>query len=377
MNKKILLIGPTGFRQGIWETRCKYIMPDLVEPLHEHCELHMVTARIPSWGATVFKRFLEKYKIIHHTRAPNASVCGDYSNLYNLLNITNSLKPHLITNIFGGATFGLEMTVAGKYTGAKTALRMAGDEIGSRILLGKYKGNQDRFDFDTGSQRLGVTAADSIIAMSTWEKKRIINAGASPEKVHICPRGIDLNKFSPRYPTQKTKARNFLYIGRKSAEKGYFLVEQAAKIIKKINPKVKFFFAGDFEPHQDNNCVYLGFVDSDSLPDLYESVDAVIMPSHTEGFPQVVAEGMCMSKPCILPKSIFKDMFTDGQEALLSENTPENLCENILRLTLDEKLCYSLGLSGRKYAEKYFDRNIWANMYRKIILEQTLGDRAK
>jgi glycosyltransferase involved in cell wall biosynthesis len=368
--KKILFVGPLGFRQGVWETRANYIFPDLFDAVPPNHRIYMITQRVPDFAKVSLKSLCNKFGITHYESRPKSKGLNSYD--YWLSEITyfsNVIGPDVITNIFAPATLGLPMGIVGNKIGAKVVLRVAGDEIGSRIPMGIYDNNLNQLETDLAFQSLAHQMADKIIVMSPLEKQRVCRDLPESErnKVVVCIRGVDIQRFSNNSNNSALNSvKKFLFLGRKSLEKGYDILEKVADITQEDN--VEFVFAGSFEPKKNRNKNYIGWVDYNNLQSTFSEADVFIMTSRTEGFPQVAAEAMAMGMPCILPSHLFGNIFKDRHEALLVSLNPEEISQKIYQLTKDDKLANSLSKNARKFAKNKLDKKKWSRTYHDIIL---------
>jgi glycosyltransferase involved in cell wall biosynthesis len=369
---KILYVGPAAFNPNTWRTRAEYILPDLFSSLGEGVELHLITGDVPEFAVEPLL-FLCKRFAVHHNeigiKRDSESRVAHWRRVVS--EVACSVKPVVITNSFGAQWMGEVIGHAAARSGARAVIRVAGDEIGSRQALGMYKDEQQK-ETDLAAERAGFLGADTIIAMSPWEKARIEGIpGVAKDNVKICIRGVDLSRFAPAANAAAQKrAKRFLYVGRKSAEKGYDIIEAAAKKVYQEDPEIQFVFVGDFEPEKVENRHYLGWVEAADLPALYRSVDAFVLTSRSEGFPQVVAEAMATGLPCIVSEHLFSTVFRHEEDALLTALMPEAVVQQILRLTHDIDLTARLARRSREIAETSLDMNLWNQCYASIILGQ-------
>ncbi|MCP4021133.1 MAG: glycosyltransferase, partial [Desulfobacteraceae bacterium] len=318
-SQPLLYVGPSAFRPGIWETRAAYILPDLFNAVPDQFQIHLLTAPVPEFAKESLENLCQRYDIQHHEAGEKPDHISAYEYWRTeILSVSRQINPCALTNIFGPVTLGAAMGFAGRETFARIILRVAGDEIDSRISMGIYGKTIERLDVDTAHQAMGFQLADTIIAMSPLEKERICKDLPQNQwdKVIVSIRGIDISRFAGTCKNYLSEpVQNFLYVGRKSLEKGYDILEAVADLTFEQNPNIRFTFAGSFEPEKTKNRDYIGWVDSKDLSKTFAQTDAYIMTSRSEGFPQVAAEAMATGLPCILPEHLFRNLLTHEKEA--------------------------------------------------------------
>ncbi len=370
--KKVLYLVPWEFREGIWDTRAKYIFPDLFDEIHEQAEIYMMTGPVPPFARKSLQALCDRYGITHFEPSAQSNA-GARSNVWfsEALQLANVIRPDVVTNIFGVLNVGIAIGVIGRLLPCRSVLRFAGDEIGVRKLLGTYDEEPQRLGRALLDQTLSMALVDAIITMSPWELKRIQNIVTDSTKTKVCIRGVDLEKFSPKRERSSSGCMRFLYVGRKSLEKGYDLIERTADLLREKRPEIEFVFAGNFPVGEQGNRKYVGFVQSEDLPALYDHADALILTSRTEGFPQAVAEAMAMSKPCILPEQPFGQMFRHEEDVLLTQLDAQSLADAVLRLHSDPTLGDRLAQSSLRIARTELDRQRWKGRYRSIIFGES------
>ena len=365
---RVLFLGPGKYALGVWSTRAKYIFPDLFGPLSDIADIHMITSAVPEFAKNGMRALTREFGIkVIESRLGNPRAW-----LHSTLRAIKDVQPDVLTNIFAGISMLYAAGMAGRLAGVKSVLRIAGDEIATRLAVGTYEAGSTKHIQDKFLEDIGVNLADRIIVMSDQERGRIKSRlVVDRDQTAVVVRGVDLTVFKPASDIGKPKApRKFCYVGRKSLEKGYDLIEQAARIVANEMPDIEFHFAGTFEPGRQGNAVYHGFVEAEDLPKFYGESDAFVLCSRNEGFPQALAEAMAMAKPCIVSRHLFENSFADGEDALLVDTTPESVAKAVLRLARDTELSARLAARSRSIAETSLDRAGQRQAYRQIILDR-------
>ncbi len=365
--KRILFLGPNQFKNGVWQTRAEYILSDLFEPIFHEADLYLLTGPVPDFAIEVIDNLKTRYKIHHYALSENGK--GDERQwLVEASQYGLEIQPDIVTNIFGVVIFGFVGAKVAVTVDARFIQRVAGDEISTRIALGRYASGSKEHVRDLRKEMVSYNGAHTIITMSPWEQRRVQNLCIEKKKVEICFQGIDLCKFSPPKKDVSTKITKFLFVGSKAKEKGYDLIESAAKGLETDFPDLEFVFAGNFTSGKEGNRTYFDLVESNKLPELYKTVDAFVSSSRVEGMPQVVMEAMAMGIPCIVSRHLFESMLTDGEEVLFTDLDSDDLANQIVRLHTEKSLGKNLAKRSREYAEKHFSKEHCRHIYKKILL---------
>lgn len=377
MKQKVLFVGPAGFNPNSWKTRADYILPDLFASLGAVFELYLLTGPVPEFARDSMAALCRKF-LVQHIEIPYPGKYGDQTERWRKMveEVALSIRPSVITNSLGSLRLGEAISYGAAKSGARAVIRVAGDEIASRLAMGTYADDESRHKADLQLERAGFMTADTIIAMSPWERRRILDVlGNGAGKVKVCIRGADLSRFAPvSMGLSKRIARRFLYVGRKSAEKGYDIIESAAQMVFQTNPELEICFVGDFEPGRIENRNYLGWVEAANLPELYRSVDAFVLTSRTEGFPQVVAEALASGLPCIVSEHLFASILKHEEDALLTSLSPEDVAKQIIRLATDAQLVEQLSIRAREIAEQSLNQESWRKRYLDLLSGRSIEE---
>ena len=189
--------------------------------------------------------------------------------------------------------------------------------------------------------------------------------------------GVNLREFSAcEYPPEKEPIR-FLFVGRIMKEKG---VDELFYSIQKIKGKyenVCFDFIGwyedDYKPIvedlQDKGYVSFYGFQSDVRP-FIKKAHCIVLPSYHEGMSNTLLEGAAMCRP-LITSNIHGCMeaVQNGRTGYLAEvKNADSLYEKMVEfIELPYEQKEKMGLNGRNYMKKNFDKNSVVDMTLKAI----------
>ena len=121
----------------------------------------------------------------------------------------------------------------------------------------------------------------------------------------LLPSELDDFWFKKDFNKKINNKIGLLYVGRFRAEKGYLSL---ISIFKKMNKRIKDYHlrltlvgAEKKERLKDKNIKIMKQVNNDNkLKKIYDSHQIFILPSYTEGYPQVILESLSRKKPVII-----------------------------------------------------------------------------
>jgi glycosyltransferase involved in cell wall biosynthesis len=168
------------------------------------------------------------------------------------------------------------------------------------------------------------------------------------------------------------------YIGRLSEEKGIDFIEAIPGLVQQNN-NLKFLIGGDgplktrIEKYltEKNLCSKVelaGWIPYDNLPQTLNKLRLILLPSLTEGLPNIMLEAMACGTP-VLATSVgaIPDLIIDGETGFIMEsNSPECVADNILR-TINYSDLEAVAMRGRKLVEKEFTRENAIAQYDNIL----------
>jgi glycosyltransferase involved in cell wall biosynthesis len=196
---------------------------------------------------------------------------------------------------------------AARLAGVPAAVMVGGSDV---LVLTQGRGRRERV--------LEVLRdADAIIPVSEDIKSKLTGFGISAEKVHVVPRGVDSERFHPGSPAA-AKARLhvsvrgpiLLWVGRMVPVKGLDVLIDACAKLRAHGIAFHQYLVGDGPLRSaleqravasgvSDAITFVGNVAHSDLPDWYRVADFTVLPSHSEGVPNVLRESLACGTPFI------------------------------------------------------------------------------
>ena len=227
-------------------------------------------------------------------------------------------------------------------------------------------------------QNIGYRISDIIVVYSPllireWnlEKyKRKIKIG----REHF----IDLTTF--RMMRQLSERANMIgFIGRMNFEKGFENFLDSLPAILESDKNLKIVIVGDgplkhlipkkvSKEQLENNVKIENWIPHEDLPRIYNNLKLLIIPSYTEGLPNVLLEAMACGTPVLAtPVGAIPDIIKDGETGYVMENnSPECIVKNINRALMDPTLEY-IAMNAKKMVEREFTFEITVKQWKRIL----------
>ena len=156
------------------------------------------------------------------------------------------------------------------------------------------------------------------------------------------------------------------YIGRLSEEKGLMNFTQTLPTILDEHPEIRVLIGGDGqlkkaiamaleEEGVATNVDLPGWISHDDLPRYLNQLRLLVLPSYTEGLPNIMLEAMACGTPVLAtPVGAIPDVIIDGKTGFIMENnSPECIAENVRR-ALDSPDLERIAEAGRRFVEENF-----------------------
>ena len=168
-------------------------------------------------------------------------------------------------------------------------------------------------------------------------------------------------------------------IGRLSGEKGTLNFVEAIPQIIKERSDVEFLIGGDgqlrneIENYLNENNItdrvkLTGWIPHDELPDYLNELKLVVLPSYTEGLPNLMLEAMACGTPILAtPVGAIPDVITDGATGfILEDNSPACVAENVIR-ALEHFDIERIAENAKELVEREFTYEAAVEKYRMIL----------
>jgi glycosyltransferase involved in cell wall biosynthesis len=209
--------------------------------------------------------------------------------------------------------------------------------------------------------------ADKVLSVSEDLKLHIVNLGINEEKVHVVPNGVDTGKFKP---AGKVHARNLLnlpqdknivlFVGALRKIKGVDYLIEAAKNF--VNTNTDLFMVGRDDGLKKNLekraqelkiadfIRFTGPVNHEEIPLWISASDILVLPSLSEGRPNVVLEALACEVPVVATDvGGIPELMVDGETGyLVPAKNPAELSRKINKLLEDKNQRENMGKLGRK-----------------------------
>jgi len=172
------------------------------------------------------------------------------------------------------------------------------------------------------------------------------------------------------------------YIGRFSEEKGISNLVESIPLLLKSRKDVYFMLCGDGKlsnkirkiiKFQDlETYVNLtGWVSHKEVPTFLTNFKLLVIPSYTEGLPNVMLEAMACGTPVLaMPVGSIPDVIQDCETGfLLKSNDPKHIAEKIIELLNKPELLEKVSINAYKYVRQNFSYERTLETWRRILQE--------
>lgn len=281
------------------------------------------------------------------------------------------------TNIFlffiGGEGLVLPF-LALKLLGKKIILMLAGNMVKEHFLKNDVFSPLvfllNKFNFTLADTLL--VYSHSMIHQANLEKYQ-------NKILTIHEHSIDFNRFNIK--TEISKRPNTVgYLGRLSAEKGVLNFIKSIPLVLKNKSNTNFVICGEgllkngllriIETEKlHENVKLFEWIKHEDVPKYLNQLKLLVVPSFSEGLPNVVLEAMACGVPVLAtPVGAIPDIIRDDETGfLLESNSPLHIAEKIIDLLSKPVLLEQVSTNAHEWVYANFSEETTLDIWRKII----------
>ena len=168
------------------------------------------------------------------------------------------------------------------------------------------------------------------------------------------------------------------YIGRLSKEKGILNFIEAINILSDLNINLKYLVIGSgplkeqiellSKKNDLNQLEIFDWIKHDEIPNYINKLKIIVVPSYTEGLPNIILESMACGTPVLAtPAGAIPEIIKDGGNGfILQDNSPESIKNDILRVLSTSDLS-KVTKNAHNLVEDRFDCDNVVKKWRNLI----------
>lgn len=251
--------------------------------------------------------------------------------------------------------------------------------------------NSRKSELMVAASQKAIRSFERVVAVSEGTRRRVLNCGVPADRITVIHNAIVTDDYEPAAQAPGYLRQRFNLpsgavivgsVGRLSPEKGQYDLLEAARRLAPARPHVYFVFTGDGpdEAGLKARAAEYGLADrvlftgqmKDARP-VFRDLDLLALTSHTEGFPNVVLEALCMETPVLATdvggtSEIVQDEVTG---VLIPARQPDRIEAGLRRLLDDPAGAARLMQAGRQavFARFSFQQRVAREeaLYREIL----------
>jgi len=189
---------------------------------------------------------------------------------------------------------------------------------------------------------------------------------------------LDFDKF--KIERQLGQRGNLIgYIGSLSEGKGVLNYIGAIPDLLQREDGIEFLIGGDGqlrdkveaylnEANLNSKVRFTGWIPHDELPKYLNELKLLVLPSYTEGLPNIMLEAMACGTPVLAtPVGAIPDIIKDGETGfIMKDNLSECIARNVIRALNHPKL-EGIAENARALVEREYTYKVAVERYRKIL----------
>lgn len=256
----------------------------------------------------------------------------------------------------------------------KTLYLLISRSLGVRAILHIHPASFYDFYAEGGSIRkrlitMSLTLSDRVIFLSDEQRQQFSNI-IPKGKSFVMSNPVDIEKYDIWKNEWKKNKKQILYLGWIIPGKGvYDIVDAIPRILESCSDAI-FLFVGNKDIDNlrsyiasrglENSAIVPGWVEGIEKINLLRTSRILILPSYTEGVPNVILEAMASHLPIITtPVGGIPSVIQDGHTGLFIEpGNPDDIAKAINTLLDDDNQCSELADRAFDEVNKKYSLNV-------------------
>jgi glycosyltransferase involved in cell wall biosynthesis len=232
-----------------------------------------------------------------------------------------------------------------------------------------------------------LNAYDRLVLLSSRLVNDAVTLGVPREKIHVIPIGVELSRFRPGVDGSDLRSdlgirddeRVILFVGRLALVKRVDMLIELSRLLSREGVKFRMVIVGDGEYGEYyrqmaqgvDNVIFLGPIPPAKMPRYYALADIVILPSLSEGLPNVLLEASASGKPVIATDvGGIRDIVLHGTSGyLFGAGDLRSLHTYTMQLLSDTGQAERMGRAGFKHVSEHFSWGVVTDAYEAMYLE--------
>ena len=212
--------------------------------------------------------------------------------------------------------------------------------------------------------------------------KDLLKSKASRKKsrINLLPgTGVNLDLFKPKGDFEAGQTLTVLMVSRLLKDKGIAVLDEAAGILKRLQPHLKFVVVGDIDNTNPSSFLWSELDNFENLSFwgkqsnvhvIMRNADIFVHPSFHEGFSRVLMEASAAGLPIVTTdvEGCNDAVINNVTGLLVPPRDPIALADALRRYINDPNLRKDLGCNARLHAERNFSETKLSSRHMQIIV---------
>jgi glycosyltransferase involved in cell wall biosynthesis len=279
---------------------------------------------------------------------------------------------------------GYKARIFGRFVAARSGIPVVG------VLRGWTAETRTVRCYEWLDRRL-LRKLDHIVCVSQSQARHALSFGVSPEKLTVIHNAIDIGRFKGRDPQKRAELlSNFASprrlivaaVGRISPEKGFCTLVRVASRVVARHPETGFLIFGDgpLRAQLQRDICAAGLQDHVKIAGFRTDLDAcfphfdlLILPSYSEGLPNVVLEAFAAGVPVVATAvGGVPEVVQDGLSGfLVTAGDDVAMAERISEMARNDGLRRSMAAHGHGRVSREFSFTTQARSYEQLFCKMT------